>query len=547
MEMLDADWIDPLYEIGQWSVEALWLPLLAWTVVALPAYALVRYRNVGTPHVRYWSLVALVLSLPLGVVAASVAFFDAPAIEGFAIVVMPEIAVSPEATDPAFAWTTWHTAGVLALLAGGLALWRMTTLATRLLSLRAYRGNEGATPDWVIEETHSLARDLGLKRPVTVRVGATSSPFTLGWSRPLIVLPDDLLTSRADLRFTLTHELIHIRRSDFGLQVAEQFVGALFFIHPLVALIRRETTLLREITCDADVLARTSERSAYARLLYRFSTATAPEHVPAVGIFSRDHQMPKRIRAMRNYLSEHGLNRSKQRGIAVFGTLMIVAVVVVACSDALVDSGPDPADTVAKVEAANPDIFVVVEDMPELIGGLASIQENLHYPKLAKAAGIEGRVIVQFVVDEEGNVVEPRIVRGIGSGLDKASLAAVRTAKFKPGRQRGVAVPVKMSLPITFKLPNADGSQTSGGSVINVLINADGQLLVEDTPASLSTLVAELERRGLSSETVVSLRVDEDTPPGRITEVQNALRSTESRRIEYGADGNDASDTNPAR
>ena len=63
-----------------------------------------------------------------------------------------------------------------------------------------------------------------------------------------------------------------------------------------------------------------------------------------------------------------------------------------------------------------------------------------------------GRVILQFIVDENGNVTEPAVVRGIGAGCDEEALRVVREAKFKPGKQRGKAVKVKMSLPITFKL-----------------------------------------------------------------------------------------------
>lgn len=103
-------------------------------------------------------------------------------------------------------------------------------------------------------------------------------------------------------------------------------------------------------------------------------------------------------------------------------------------------------------EEEEPEIFVVVENMPELIGGLASIQSKIKYPEMAKKAGVEGRVIVQFIVDENGNVQDPQVVRGLGAGLDEEAVRAVKMAKFKPGQQRGKPVKVKMSLPITFRL-----------------------------------------------------------------------------------------------
>lgn len=114
------------------------------------------------------------------------------------------------------------------------------------------------------------------------------------------------------------------------------------------------------------------------------------------------------------------------------------------------DAPPPP--PVEEEEEEEPEVFVVVEQMPELIGGLQSIQSRITYPEMAKKAGVEGRVIVQFVVDEQGNVQDAQVVRSLGAGLDEVALNAVKDAKFKPGMQRGKNVKVKMSLPVTFRL-----------------------------------------------------------------------------------------------
>ncbi|HUF09298.1 MAG TPA: energy transducer TonB [Rhodothermales bacterium] len=108
---------------------------------------------------------------------------------------------------------------------------------------------------------------------------------------------------------------------------------------------------------------------------------------------------------------------------------------------------PPPAE-----EAAEPEIFVVVENMPELIGGIEGLQKRVKYPEIAKKAGVEGTVFLQFIVDENGNVVDPVVIKGIGAGCDEAALEAIRTAKFKAGRQRGKPVKVKFSLPVRFRL-----------------------------------------------------------------------------------------------
>lgn len=116
---------------------------------------------------------------------------------------------------------------------------------------------------------------------------------------------------------------------------------------------------------------------------------------------------------------------------------------------------PPPPDVEEKKEKdPDEDFFVIVEQMPELVGGLRSIQQQIVYPEKARIAGIEGRVIIQFIVNEEGKVENPRVIRGIGGGCDEEALRVVRTARFEPGRQRGKPVRVQFSLPIVFQLQN---------------------------------------------------------------------------------------------
>ncbi len=96
--------------------------------------------------------------------------------------------------------------------------------------------------------------------------------------------------------------------------------------------------------------------------------------------------------------------------------------------------------------------FLAVEDMPEIIGGLESIQKNVVYPDLAIRAGVEGTVYVTAYVNERGQVTRTDVVKGIGAGCDEAAVAAVMKAKFIPGKQRGKAVKVRVSIPIRFKI-----------------------------------------------------------------------------------------------
>lgn len=98
------------------------------------------------------------------------------------------------------------------------------------------------------------------------------------------------------------------------------------------------------------------------------------------------------------------------------------------------------------------DFYVVVEEMPELKGGLENLYKNVEYPETAKRAGIEGRVILQFIVNKQGEVENPKIVRGIGGGADEEALRVVQETQFTPGLQDGKPVRVQYSLPVVFKL-----------------------------------------------------------------------------------------------
>lgn len=111
--------------------------------------------------------------------------------------------------------------------------------------------------------------------------------------------------------------------------------------------------------------------------------------------------------------------------------------------------GPEPP---ANEEEPSDEIFVVVEEQPELVGGMAALQQEIDYPTFAAKAGIEGRVFVEFVVDEEGHAQNPTVTRGVHKLLNKEALRVVKEMTFRPGKQRGTPVKVRMTLPVNFEL-----------------------------------------------------------------------------------------------
>jgi len=105
------------------------------------------------------------------------------------------------------------------------------------------------------------------------------------------------------------------------------------------------------------------------------------------------------------------------------------------------------------------EIFQVVENMPEFPGGtqalLQYLKKNIKYPTICQEQGIQGRVVVQFVVNKDGSIVDPEVIKPVNPYLDKEALRVVSTMpKWKPGEQRGKPVRVKFTLPVQFKLSN---------------------------------------------------------------------------------------------
>lgn len=101
--------------------------------------------------------------------------------------------------------------------------------------------------------------------------------------------------------------------------------------------------------------------------------------------------------------------------------------------------------------------FVTVEQMPYFPGGESELKKfiynNLKYPVVAQEAGIQGRVIIRFVVEEDGSISNVNIIRGIDPSCDKEAIRLIKTSpKWNPGKQNGKAVRVYYTLPIIFKL-----------------------------------------------------------------------------------------------
>lgn len=108
-------------------------------------------------------------------------------------------------------------------------------------------------------------------------------------------------------------------------------------------------------------------------------------------------------------------------------------------------------------EEESEEIFLIVEEQPAPIGGMKAFYKHINsiirYPSSARRMGIQGRVFVQFVIEKDGSISKVEILRGISENCNNEAIRVVSSAPaWKPGKQRGKPVRVKMVLPVTFRL-----------------------------------------------------------------------------------------------
>lgn len=114
-------------------------------------------------------------------------------------------------------------------------------------------------------------------------------------------------------------------------------------------------------------------------------------------------------------------------------------------------------NSIEKEEIPTNEIFAIVEKMPEYPGGMAEmmkyLSQNIKYPMHAREVGIQGRVIVVFVVNKDGSITNPEVVKGVEKSLNQEAIRVITSMpKWEPGTQRGKPVRVRYTLPVVFRL-----------------------------------------------------------------------------------------------
>ncbi len=462
-----------LADLGTATFHSLWVPMLVWTLLALPLWRLLVWTDRLHPYAEYRLAQVLLAALPIGIAAVSVVglFPSAPrstVLSAQSVVALPQVETTTGLTT-GVSWSWMHGVGLLTISAVGAGLLRLGQFVLNVIAVERVRRRLTTvhhTPSLRLE-IDRLKNTLSVRRSVQLCSSSDAVvPMTLCGLRPVILVPNRLVETPRELRVTLRHELIHVRRWDDWAHVLERLLSALFAIHPLVERLRRSITNARERACDAAVLEDgTTSAGSYARLLATFADGTSPRPLGTLSLSESSSSLKDRLSAMHSSVSTL-LSSRLALGSALITLGFALTFGVVACSDGISppsssSEAPTSEESAPSSTAENGEVYMVVEEQPDLVGGMKALQEAVHYPTLAKEAGIEGRVIVQFVVDEEGNVTNPTITRGVHESLNEAAIEAVKAQTFKPGKQRGEPVKVQMSLPVTFRLPGESSAPSS--------------------------------------------------------------------------------------
>jgi len=435
--------------------------VIIWTVLALFMMLILRIIPNLHPVLHYHTHSAIVLALPIGIVFGTL--FSIPVISSSALAPVtsflpliesdPIIISSIGANESQMAQSSFQITliGVLSAL----FLVSIVIGLTRLILIyyRLQRAIKHASPiqyQRVLEIAEEIRSSLGIKRSVQLKtMSGAIVPFTTGYFSPHVVLPEDYTTEENQLRFIMMHELIHVVRFDYVLHTLEVVVRHIFWMHPLVHVLYRQTSYWREVSCDVEVLKTAGNHTeTYAKILYEFALKTQEKPIFRAAMAEESHLL-RRIRAFTNQ-TINTKEITMKKSIIIASTIFLMIGGVMACSTSLDEATPE---TDLQTQTTDSEIFTEAEQMPQMIGGQEALFSVLTYPQEAREAGHEGRVIIQFVVNKEGNVIDPVVVRSSEHpALDNAAIEAIHQMQFEPGMQDNQPVNVQMVQPVVFRL-----------------------------------------------------------------------------------------------
>ena len=483
---------------GNWLVHALGWTLLAFcwqgAVVAAVLWSGLQLLATRSARVRYAAAcvaLALLVALPLATFAHVAGAEYRLATNGAGVVVGPafvlrvraENASWTERLEPALPWVmlAWMLgcAVFLLRLSGGLSV-------TRKLRVMA------VSP--VAQELQAivagLQRRLGVTRPVLLMHSAlVQVPTVIGWLRPMLLIPVSCFAGLPleQVEAILCHELAHIQRHDYLVSVVQSVVEAVLFYHPAVWWVSQQVRRERECCCDDVAVAVGGDALAYAKALTALETRRGM--YPQVTLGADGGVLTMRIKRL--LIAEGSSTASQVSAVVVLALLLVSGLTVAGTARAEVRSVPEtaavaapvvavpvPAERTAPVrsaklkakaapveprvtfatltgDATSPAAPFKQQGPARISGGVMAGQVVSKvapvYPPDAKAAGVQGAVVLRAVISTAGEVENLQVISGpkelLGSAID-----AVRQWTYKPYLLNGEPTEVETTITVNYQL-----------------------------------------------------------------------------------------------
>lgn len=352
--------------------------------------------------------------------------------------VLPEIVVGSEAVETGnrvFVLSEWigylYLAGVVALL---------VRLAVQAFSL--YR----------------LIVRMPEKEINGVRVKCLNDPSGGPFSFFGSIFMNPAAVKEDEISEILTHEMAHVKQHHSVDVLLAEMVSICCWMNPFAWLLKREVRLNLEFLADRKVM-----EAGFATKSYQYHLlGLAYNHKYGLSNNFNFSHLKQRI-IMMNKKKSNGAGHIKY-ALFVLPAFALLVAGNISCSQGASEKQDAKEETVAPDSVAAPtdsvakdEVFMVAEQMPEFPGGMKEmlkfLQENVKYPENAIKNNVQGRVIVQFVVEKDGTPTEFKVLRSVDPDLDAEALRVMKAMpKWKPGMQKGQVVRVKFTVPVSFKL-----------------------------------------------------------------------------------------------
>src|SRR5262249_6488166 len=282
-------------------------------------------------------------------------------------------------------------------------------------------------------------------------------PVTFGLFRPVVLLPASFLSLGEDeQRAIVCHELLHVRRRDWLVNLIEELIVVVLWFQPAILWLIRRIRLLREQVVDHEVLTSTSAPHSYVDAL--LAMAGLPSlSAPASSFLGRRHFVER----MRSILLDHSMSRLRLTSsylsitiiLALTGALMFIAFPLI--GDPLVapySLPPRNASTITQ-PVRKVRLGQVFRQNDEGVTRPVVLQRvEPQYSDSAREARIQGTVVLEGIVETDGSMTVERVARSLDPELDHNAVYALEQWRFKPATKDDVPVRFALAIEVNFNL-----------------------------------------------------------------------------------------------